>query len=354
MFITFRNTDEYCRIIMTCENRSYTLEPKGEVAVPFFGRKVSFTAEMFMPDFSDELQIDRNKDKISAKVMKRLANKLVNKFPEMVLLTKVTYELTDTQEDCDIFFCDGTYSVCDGYVADFFDMMPVGYFFAQAETSKGTLRITDAEAVNRKQFLKLQRNYMLFMDWGLILPDLFLFIPKYILVKFYYTADFYVSRAVKDLYKLNPAERIELFGKKERKREKIERGFGCLKGLLWGLIILVILIGLGVWASGGEPDVVMDESCSQVVCFEEVFVRMDGGLPPDAKETFLEDYTVDYRRADGSYDIFGYECHIYEDTAGNRYMWVKNDCENPENKYKDYEDYENPLVFRSVGEQTAE
>ncbi len=350
MFITFRNTDEYCKIILTCENRSYTLVPKGEVAVPFFGGKVSFTAEMLLPDFSDELQIDRSKDKVSAKVMKRLAKKLVDKFPSMVLLTTVTYELTDTAEDCDVFFCDGTYSVCDGYVADFFDMMPVGFCFAQAETSKGTLRITGVKTVNRKQYLKVQRNFNLFMDWGLILPDLLLFVPKYILIRFYYTTDFYVSKTLKELYRLEPAQRLEHICQKERKREKVEKGFGCLKALLWGIIIFALFIGIGLWASSGEPDVVMKEDFSEVVCFDEVFVRIDGGLPTDARETFLEDYSVDYRRPDGGYDPFNYECHIYEDSAGNRYMWVKTDCKNPRNAYKDYDDYENPLVFRAVGE----
>ncbi len=351
MLITFRNNDEYCKVILTYSNHSYTLEPKGELALSFFG-KVSFTAEIMMPDFSGELNVDRNKDKLHAKVMKRLAKKLVNKFPEMVLSTVVTYELTDTTEDCSIFFSDGNYSVCDGYVADFFDMMPVDYFFAGAETSKGTLRITDVKTVNRKQFLRLQRIYMLVVDWGLILPDLFLFIPKYMLVRLYYTADFYVSKKVKDFYRLDPSQRIELICEKKRKREKIDKGSGCFKIFLWLIISFALLIGFGIWMSSGEPDVVMDENYSQVVCFDEVFVRTDGGLPSDAEETFLEDYTVEYQRADGSYDILNYQCHIYEDSAGNRYMWVKTDCSNPTNYDKDYEDYENPLVFRSVGEMT--
>lgn len=348
MFITFRNTDEYCKIILTCENRSYTLAPKGEVAVPFFNGEVSFTAEMLLPDFSDEIQIDRSKDKVPAKAMKRLAKKLVDKFPSMVLLTTVTYELTDTADDCNVFFCDGTYSVCDGYVADFFDMMPVGFCFARAETDKGTLRVTDVKAVNRKQYLKMQRNFNLFMDWGMILPDFFLFIPKYLIIRFYYTADFYVSKTLKGLYILDPAQRIEHICRKEKKREKVESGFGCMKPILWGVILFALLIGVGLWASSGEPDVVMKEDFSEVVCFDEVFVRIDAGLPADAKETFLEDYSVDYLGPDGEYDMFNYECHIYEDTAGNRYMWVKTDCKNPGSKYKDYEDYENPLVYKAV------
>ncbi len=350
MFITFRNTDEYSKIILTVENRTYTLEPKSEAEIPFFGEKKIFTADILMPDFSNEFKVDRNNDKISERVMKRLAKRLFDKIPDIVLLTRVTYELSDTSEDCEIFFSEGSYSVCDGYVADFFDMMPVGYFFARAETNKGTLCITDVKTVNRKQFLKTQRNYMLIMDWGFILPDLFLFIPKYMLIRFYYTVDFYISKKLKDLYRLSPAQRIEYICKKEKKREKVESGFGCMKAILWGVILFALLIGVGLWASSGEPDVVMKEDFSEVVCFDEVFVRIEGSLPSDAEETFLEDYPVDYLGPDGEYDVFNYECHIYEDTAGNRYMWVKTDCKNPENKYKDYEDYENPLVFRSVGE----
>lgn len=351
MFITFRNTDEYCKVVLTCENRTYTLEPKGEIEVPLFGTKKIFTAEVFMPDFSDDLQTERNKDRFSKKVIKKLAKKFLNKLPELALRAKVTYELENTENDSEIFFGEGAYSSCDGYVADFFDMMPVGYFFALAETNCGKLKVVKVETVNRKQYLKVQRNFNLFMDWGLILPDLFLFIPKYFLVKFYYTSDFYVSKTVKDLYKLSPAERIELFNKKEKKHEKVENGFGCLKALLWGLAVLAVLVGLSVWALNREPDVVMNEDFSEVVCFDEVFVRTDGGLPSDAKETFLEDYAVDYHDPDGGYDRFSYQCHIYEDAQGNRYMWVKPDCDDSVNYDKDYEDYENPLVFRSTGDK---
>lgn len=351
MFVKFRNTDEYSKIILTVENRTYTLEPKSEAEIPFFGEKKIFTADMLMPDFSNEFKVDRNNDKISERVMKRLAKKLFDKIPEIVLLTRVTYELSDTSEDCEIFFSEGLYSVCDGYVADFFDMMPVGYFFAQAEASKGTLSITDVKTVNRKQYLKVQRNFSLIMDWGMLLPDLFLFIPKYMLVRFYYTADFYASKKLKGLYELSPAQRIEYICQKEKKRENVESGFGCMKAILWGILILAIFVGIGFWASGGESDVVMKEDFSEVICFDEVFVRIEGGLPTDAKETLLEDYSVDYFDSEGGYDMDSYECHIYEDTAGNRYMWVKTDCDDPANFNKGYEDYENPLVYKSAGEK---
>ena len=86
MLITFRNNDEYCKVILTYSNHSYTLEPKGELALSFFG-KVSFTAEIMMPDFSGELNVDRNKDKLHAKVMKRLAKKLVNKFRQRIAVS---------------------------------------------------------------------------------------------------------------------------------------------------------------------------------------------------------------------------------------------------------------------------
>ncbi|MBQ3128173.1 MAG: hypothetical protein IJC13_03930 [Clostridia bacterium] len=45
-----------------------------------------------------------------------------------------------------------------------------------------------------------------------------------------------------------------------------------------------------------------------------------------------------------------YYCYIYETTDGTRYMWLKDNCTDEENKDKDYEDYDNPLVYKSVGE----
>lgn len=348
MFVKFRNTDEYSKVILTVEKRTYTLDPKGEIEVPLFGEKKIFTADMLMPDFDDELQVDRNKDKIPAKIMKRLAKKLVDKIPEIVLLTRVTYELSDTSEDCEIFFSDGLYSVCDGYAADFFDMMPVGYFFAQAETNKGTLRITDVKTVNRKQYLKVQRNFNLFMDWDMLLPDLFLFIPKYLLIKFYYTADFYVSKKVKGLYELSPAQRIEYICKKEKKREKVESGFGCLKALLWGIIILAIIVAIGLWASGGESSVIVSEDYSTVTYFDETFVRIDGGLPEDTEKVFLGDFYADYPNDDGTYDHLSHYVYIYEDSNGNRYLWLIKDYNKIYDRGKTYEDYENPLVYKSA------
>ncbi|MBQ7118191.1 MAG: hypothetical protein IJN88_08280, partial [Clostridia bacterium] len=76
-----------------------------------------------------------------------------------------------------------------------------------------------------------------------------------------------------------------------------------------------------------------------------------GGLPSDAEDVFLEDYTAFYPLADGEYDIDNYYCYIYETPDGTRYMWLKDNCTDKENAKKDYEDYENPLVYKSVREQ---
>ena len=50
------------------------------------------------------------------------------------------------------------------------------------------------------------------------------------------------------------------------------------------------------------------------------------------------------------YDIDNYYCYIYETTDGTRYMWLKDNCTNEENEKKNYKDYKNPLVYKSVGE----
>lgn len=46
-----------------------------------------------------------------------------------------------------------------------------------------------------------------------------------------------------------------------------------------------------------------------------------------------------------------YYCYIYEDSEGNRYMWLKDGCTEDENADKEYEDYENPIVYISIGEE---
>lgn len=353
MYITFKNNSTSEKKIVSVGNKKYIINPNESVDVFCGSDKTEFVAETAafdeltnaVDELDGEAESYRFKDKILAKLTKKMAEKL----PEIALNISVKYEITCNDfQDTVVNLYDGVYSVCDGMIADFFDMMPVGFLFARAETDGGNIRVVDASATNRKQFMKLMKKLLLFMHWGFIFVDLFLFVPEYLVLKFY-SSHFYIQKFFIGFYNRSADERTEILAKKEQKYEKEDKK-GCLSGLLKGLAVLLVLGGLCWWGMTSEPDVIISEDFQSVVCFDEVFVRIDGGLPDDAEEVFLEDYTAYYPLADGEYDMDNYYCYIYEDSAGARYMWVKDDCSKEENADKDYEDYANPLVYKSTGE----
>lgn len=346
MYLTFRNNDEYSKINLLCGGYGYTLEPKSEIELLCFDNKITFEVEFLQQDFSDELKPKDGNQSLKDRILYKFANKLVEKLPKLGLYTKVTYELNDAYQDAVIDLSEGAYSSCNGNISEFFDMMPVACCFAQAETNCGKLSVSDVKLLNRKEYLKIQRNMILFIDWGIILPDIFLFVPKYVTVR-YFSSENYISETIKSLYKLTPCERLLRLNENEASLERQSKKTGCLSGVIKVVLFLAVLIGIVFWISSGEPDVLMESDFSKVKCFEEVFVRIDGGLPADAKETFLEDYSVYYPDPDGGYDMDSYYCHIYEDSNGDRYMWVKTDLDNLENAGMNYEDCDNPLVFKA-------
>ena len=70
------------------------------------------------------------------------------------------------------------------------------------------------------------------------------------------------------------------------------------------------------------------------------------------KKAFLENYSAAYPLGDGEYDEENYYCFVYEDSNGNRYMWLQDNYD--EDFDKEYKDYENPMVYKSIGEQETE
>ena len=127
---------------------------------------------------------------------------------------------------------------------------------------------------------------------------------------------------------------------------------GCLTGILKVLLIVGVFVLIGAWASSSEPDIIISEDFQSVYYFDETFVRTDGKLPEDAKKTFLENYSAAYPIGDGEYDEVNYYCYVYEDSMGNRYLWLQDNYD--EDFDKAYEDYENPMVYKSTGEQETE
>ncbi len=351
MYITLKNYAS-SKMLISLGNQKITVNPESSVDVFHSGGKLEFEAQL---NAFDELlegidEIDENdkNDSFKDRILTKLTKKFFKKVTEGVLNLSVKYEvnLADCQSPVINLF-EGAYSLFDGKLADAFDMPFIAMAFCRAETEFGQIKVADVNALNRKKYLKLWRNILLFVNWGFFL-DLFFFVPEYLIAKIF-SSHLFIKRILVSLYKKLPMERERILADKEQKYE--EEPAGCFTYLLKGIIILVAVFGILLWIGSGDPDVIISEDFSMVVCFDETFVKIDGGLPSDAEDVFLEDYTAYYPLAEGGYDTDNYYCRIYETPDGTRYMWIKDDCADVESSFKEYDDYENPLVYKSVGEQ---
>lgn len=360
MYVTFKNNSTSEKMVVCVEKGEYIINPEDSAEVFCQSQTVRFQAHACaFEEFDDVINdIDDNdkNDSFKDRILTKLVKKAAKKATEIVLDTTVTYEITFTDcENAVVHLLEGDYSVCDGKIADAFDMVPVGYIFARAEVDNGEIKVVDVVANNRKKFRKLMRNLLLFMNWTFLIPDLFMFIPEYLTVKFY-SSNFYIKRMLCKLYAESPSERERIlllkeqsFEKEDEENKKNKKG-GCLTSILKLAVLFLILGGIIYWGMTSEPEIIISEDFNSVAYFDETFVKIDGGLPENAEDVFLEDYSAYYPLADGSYDSDNYYCYIYETPDGTRYMWLKDGCTDTENDLKDYEDYENPLVYKSVGE----
>ncbi len=359
MYISFKNNSESSKMIVSVENQKYAINPGGTVDVFCHGEHIEFTAQTAafdeLIDGINEIDSDVKNESLKERILFKLTKKFAEKIPEAVLDTSVRYELSGFKsQNVTVNLTEGAYSVCDGEIADFLDLLPIGFVFSRAETEGGQIKVVDATAINRKKFLKLVRNILLFMHWGLIFVDLFYFIPEYLTIK-YFSSHFYIKKLFTVLYSKPADERRNLLSEKELIYEEDNNNGkrkkkGCLSGIIKVFIVLLILGGVCFWAMTSEPDTIISEDFQSVVCFDEVFVKIEGGLPEDAEKVFLGDYTAYYPLPDGEYDMDNYYCYIYEDSAGSRYIWLKDGCSNAENADKGYSDYESPLVYKSTGQ----
>lgn len=353
MYITFRNNSTSEKMIISAGNQKQIIKPGEEADVFFINEKAEFTAQAAafdeLIDGVNEIGSDGQKESFKDRVLTKLTKKFIEKMAETALDTSVKYEVTGSNpQNIVVNLTEGAYSVCDGKICDFLDIVPVGMVFARAETEDGQIKVIDVTANNRKKFLKLMRNILLFSNWGLIFVELFLFIPEYLMIKFF-SSHFYLKKLFAGLYNKSADERAILLAKKEESYEKEENG-GCLRSIIKVLLMLLILGGICYWAMTSKPEVIISEDFQSVVCYDETFVKFDGELPEDAEKAPWEDYIAYYPLTGGEYDMDNYYCYIYEDSEGTRYMWLKDDCFNAENENKDYDDYENPLVYKSIGE----
>ena len=352
MIVTFRNNSTSNKIIVTVENHKYTLEAQESRDIFCRNSEVIFDAECCAfdelhkiinePDFDDE------KNSLKDRILKKLSIKFAEKLPDAVLDISIKYKADFSQQsNAVIEFDDGAYSVCDGNVADFFMLSPVVYVFARAETATGSISVVDTSAKNRKVFLKLMRKILVLAYWHFIILDVFSFIPDYCLIKFY-SSHFYIKKLFAGLYKKSPQQRGIILFKNAQKRDSADMKKGCLSAIIKVIIVLLIAGGICYWAVTSPPDVVVSADFQTVECFDETFVRINSGLPSDAKDAFLQEYTAYYPLEDGGYDMDNYYCYIYETPDGGRYMWLKDNCSNEENSFREYADYKDPLVYKSI------
>lgn len=351
MYITFKNNSESSKMLVSVENQKYSINPENSIDVFWAGGNAVFETQCIafeeLTAAINEFEESKKSYSFKDKLLARLTKKIIEKLPEVVLDLTIEYEVSfNTNQNAIIDLYDGFYSVCDGKIADFFDIIEVDYVFSRAETDN-EIKVVDVIANNRKKFLKLMRMMLLFINSSIIFVDWFLFVPEYFTIKFLST-HFYIKRLFKKLYNKTAEERARLFYEKDQNYEKEENKKGCLSSLIKTFLVLLVLGGISFWAFTSEPEVIISEDFSSVTCFDETFVKIDGKLPKDAEDVFLEDYSAYYPLVDGGYDMYNYYCHIYETPDGTRYMWLKDDCTNEENVDKSYEDYENPLVYKST------
>lgn len=351
MYITFKNNSTTAAMIVIAENTKHVINPEESVEVLFTNEKAEFTTQTLLfkelIDAVNELDNETENKSFKDRILAKLAKKFFGKMPEAFLDISVKYELICPDfQDTVVNLYDGEYSVCDGKIASFLDFMPVAILFSRAEADNSLIKVLDVMATNRKKYMKLTRNILLLAHSSFIFIELFTFIPEYFTIKFL-SSQFYIKRLVIGLYNKNVAERARIFEEKQQKYEKEEKS-GCLGSIIKCLILLLIIGGICYRSITSEPDVIVSEDFKSVICFDETFVKIDGELPQDAKKTFLEEYNAYYILPDGGYDMDNYYCYIYEDSAGTRYMWLKDSCSEKENADKEYDEYENPLVYKSV------
>jgi len=353
VYITFKNNSTGAKMIVTVENQNHIINPESYVEVFCHREKVEFIAETSaldeLIDAVNEIDDNDRNDSFKDRILTKLAKKTAEKLPDTVLNTRVNYEVNSTDfSNITINLYDGAYAICNGNFADFLDLVPIGYIFPRAEAENNSIRVADVNALNRKKYYKLVRNLLLFMHSGLTAINLLFFIPEYLIVKLL-SSNFYIKTWLSGLYKKTFDEREFILKKSEERYENENTKKKRFSTALKTFIVIVVVCGILVWGITSEPDVVISEDFQSVVCFGETFVKTESGLPSDAKKVFLEDYNAFYSLSDGEYDVDNYYCYIYETTDGTRYMWLKDNCNNEENKDKNYEDYENPLVYKSVG-----
>lgn len=254
MFITFRNNSADCRIKLNINDTSYLLESGKNVEVSVFDDVVSFSAETLPEDLTAGWDEEETPKKLKDRILFKLAKKFAEKIPELGLYSICEYELSEITNGMTVELYDGGYSVLDGKISElFFEMVPIVFTFARAEVISGKLKFKRAKLVNRKKFLKIVRNILLFIDTDLFLPNLLFFIPKYIVERFIATSVF-LTLIMKWLYSMPVTDRVHRINAK-LKDVDITSKRSFLSAVIKTVLAIVIVFGIGylIMSSESEP-----------------------------------------------------------------------------------------------------
>lgn len=252
MFINFRNNASDCRIKLNINDTSYLLESGKSVEVNVYDDAVTFFAETLPEDLTAGWDEEETPKKLKDRILFKLAKKFAEKIPELGLYSICEYELSEITNGMTVELYDGGYSVLDGKLADFlFEMVPVLFIFARAEVMSGKLKFKRAKLVNRKKFLKIVRNLLLFIDTDLFLPNLLFFIPKYIIERFV-SSSIVLTLIMKWLYTMSVTDRVHRINAK-LKDVDITSKRSFLAAVIKTLLAILIIFGIGYLIASSEP-----------------------------------------------------------------------------------------------------
>lgn len=253
MFITFRNNSADCRIKLNINDTSYLLESGKNVEVCVYDDTVTFFVETLPEDLTTGWDTQESPKKLRDRILYKLAKKFVEKIPELGLYSVCEYELSEITNGMIVELYDGGYSVLDGKLADFlFEMVPVIFTFARAEVMSGKLKFKRAKLVNRKKFLKIVRNLLLFIDTDLFLPNLIFFIPKYVVERFVVTSTV-LTIIMKWLYGMSVTDRVHRINAK-LKDVDITSKRSILSAVIRTVLAILIIFGIVYLIASSEPD----------------------------------------------------------------------------------------------------
>lgn len=352
MHVTFKNESKSSKSIITVENCRYVINPLSSVEVFCNGSAFEFFAESSamqeLADAANEIENNSNNDKLKDRILTRLAKKAAEKAADAALNSVIRYNVFSVDgADITITLTEGAFPLFTGRFADLLDILPVPYVFLRAESENAVLTVSDVKILNRKKYLKLVRGVLLFMHAGLTAINLLFFLPEYFLIKLF-TSSIFVRMLISGLYRKSPQDRQRILNKREEMCEERSDNSGCFSTILKIAVLVSLFLGFCIYSMFTDPDVIISEDFSSVVYFDETFVKIDSALPSDAKKVFLEDSIAYYPLSDGEYDAVNYFCEIYESDDGTRYMWLQDNCSDPQSADMEYSDYDNPLVYIST------